>query len=172
MELAAVLLVLGLVVWLAAPRIAALTGRSRDAAFREIAAASETAFDTALFEKREVRLVLDPAGGTFRFLVPAREGTPPEPRSIGAGLRIAGIRIEGEDRPPDTVTVIPYLPGGRVPETRIYIREEIPGGRTAEWTLRINPVDGSVDVIEGIEAGTRPLLSSSSRRFGWTSTSS
>lgn len=151
-EFAVVLLVIGLVVWLVAPRIAAVAGRSRDGVFREIAAGSEEAYDVSLFEKREVRLVIEPADGTFRFYIPGGPGEAERsaPREIGKELSITGIRVEGEDRPPDITTEIRYLPGGRVPEVRIFFRERSPGsGRTGEWTLRINSVDGSVDVFEG-----------------------
>ena len=66
-ELSIVLFVLGLLLWLVVPRISSVAGPSRDTVFREIAAGSEAAFDTALFEKREVRLVIDPSAGTYRF---------------------------------------------------------------------------------------------------------
>jgi hypothetical protein len=46
-------------------------------------------------------------------------------------------------------TEIRYRPGGRVPSTRIFFRETRRGGGGPEWTLTINPFDGSVDVQEG-----------------------
>ena len=150
-EFAVVLFVLGLVLWLAVPRLALRAGRDRNAVFREIAAGSEAAFDTALFEKREIRLVIDPAAGTFRFrpgtVAEGAEGPPP--REFGEGLTVAGITVEGEDRPPDIATEIRYQPGGRVPAVLIFLREEAGGESFREWTLRINPFDGSVDVVEG-----------------------
>ncbi len=148
-ELAVVLLVLGLIVWIAAPRFASIGGRTRDAVFRDIAAGSEAAFDVALFEKREVRLVIDPRAGTYAFQAAGREAEAPPPREIGEGLAIAGIQVDGEERPPDMTTEIRYRPGGRVPTTRIFFREKEREGEGAIWTLRINPFDGSVDVIEG-----------------------
>ncbi len=150
-ELAAVLLVLGLIVWIVAPRLATIGGRDRAAVFREFAAGSEEAFDLALFEKREVRLVIDPNAGTFVFLAAGREGEASQPRPIGDGLTIVGVQVDGEDRPPDIATEIRYRPGGRVPTARIYFRENVKGGEGPKWTLRINPYDGSVDVIEGLE---------------------
>lgn len=148
-ELAVVLFVLGLVLWLAAPRFSALTGKSRGDRFREFAAGSEEAFDLSLFGKQEVRLVLDPAAGTWRFRVPDAPGSPPPPSPFGEGVAVSGIRIEGEDRPPDLVTEILYRPGGRVPETRIFLSERGVGEKTAEWTLRIRPADGSVEILDG-----------------------
>ncbi len=150
-ELAAVLLVLGLIVWLVAPRLATIGGRDRDSVFRDLAAGSETAFDLALFEKREVRLVIDPRVGTYVFLVAGAPEDASQPRQIGEGLTITGVQVDGEDRPADIATEIYYRPGGRVPTARIYFRENVRGGEGAKWTLRINAFDGSVDVIEGYQ---------------------
>lgn len=152
-ELSVVLFVLGLLLWLVVPRLSSIVGPDRNTVFREIAAGSEAAFDTALFEKREVRLVIDPAAGTFGFQVPGEDGAKGQPRELSEGLAITGIQVEGEDRPPDIITEIRYLPGGKVTAFRIFFRE--PGGGTdsPEWTLRVNPVDGSVDVLEGTVSG-------------------
>ena len=148
-ELSVVLFVLGLMLWLVVPRFGAVMGPDRNTVFRNIAAGSEEAFDTALFEKREVRFLIDPAAGTYRFQVTDESGAPPPPRSMPEGLSITGVRVEGEDRPPDIVTEILYLPGGKVPAFRIFFRESGEGGTPPEWTLRVNPYDGSVDVLEG-----------------------
>ncbi|MGE5663874.1 MAG: prepilin-type N-terminal cleavage/methylation domain-containing protein [Deltaproteobacteria bacterium] len=148
-ELAVVLLVLGLIVWIAAPRLSSIGGRDRDAVFRDFAAGSEAAFDLALFEKREVRLVIDPGAGTYAFVAVGREAEGSQAREIGERLAISGIQVDGEERPPDITTEIRYRPGGRVPATRIFFRETGRGGEGAEWTLTINPFDGSVDVREG-----------------------
>ncbi|MGE5188514.1 MAG: prepilin-type N-terminal cleavage/methylation domain-containing protein, partial [Gemmatimonadota bacterium] len=148
-ELAVVLLVLGLIVWIAAPRLATIGGRSRDAVFRDFAGGSEAAFDLALFEKRDVRLVIDPVAGTYAFLAAGREADASQTRTVGNGLAISGVQVDGEERPPDMATEIRYRPGGRVPLTRIFFRETGGNGKGAEWTLTINPFDGSVDVQEG-----------------------
>lgn len=148
-ELSVVLFVLGLVLWLALPRLASIGEPDRNAVFRAIAAGSEAAFDAALFEKREVRLVVDPVGGAWRFQGAGERSDTTARGGLAAGLAITGIRVEGEDRPPDLVTEIRYLPGGRVPESRIFFREGRTGEKEGEWTLRINPFDGSVDVLEG-----------------------
>ena len=148
-ELSVVLFVLGLMLWLVIPRLATVMGPDRNTVFREIAAGSEEAFDMALFEKQEVRFVIDPSAGTFRFQVAGESGPPQPPLSLAEGLTITGIRVEGEDRPPDIVTEILYLPGGKVPAFRIFFRESGEGGENPEWTLRVNPYDGSVDVLEG-----------------------
>ncbi len=151
-EFSIVLFVLGLVAWLVIPRIATVAEPDRNTVFREIAAGSEQAYDTALFEKREVRLVLDPSGGTYRF----RDAAKPKgigPRSLPENLSITGVRIEREDRPPDIVTEIRYLPGGRVPAFRIFFRENVEDGKPPEWTLRANPYDGSMEVLEGTVTG-------------------
>ena len=148
-ELSVVLFVLGLMLWLVIPRLATVMGPDRNTVFREIAAGSEEAFDMALFEKQEVRFVIDPSAGTFRFQVTGESGPRQRPRSLAEGLTITGIRVDGEDRPPDIVTEILYLPGGKVPAFRIFFRESGGGGAPPEWTLRVNPYDGSVDVLEG-----------------------
>ena len=148
-ELAVVLLVLGLTVWLVAPRLASIGGRDRDAVFRDFAAGSEGAFDLALFEKREVRLVIDPRAGTYVFMAAGAAEEANRPREIGDGLAITGVQVDGEERPPDMATEIRYRAGGRVPTARIFFRERRGGGEGPEWTLKINPFDGSVDVIEG-----------------------
>ncbi len=148
-ELSVVLFVLGLMLWLVVPRLATVMGPDRNTVFREIAAGSEEAFDTALFEKKEVRFIIDPSAGTFQFQVTGESGPPQPPRSLAVGLTITGIRVDGEDRPPDVVTEILYLPGGKVPAFRIFFRESAEGGAPPEWTLRVNPYDGSVDVLEG-----------------------
>ena len=148
-ELSVVLFVLGLMLWLVIPRLATVMGPDRNTVFREIAAGSEEAFDMALFEKQEVRFVIDPSAGTFRFQVAGESGPRQRPRSLAEGLTITGIRVDGEDRPPDIVTEILYLPGGKVPAFRIFFRDSGEGGAHPEWTLRVNPYDGSVDVLEG-----------------------
>ncbi len=150
-ELAAVLLVLGLIVWIVVPRIATIGGRDRDTVFREFAAGSEAAFDLALFEKREVRLVVDPRVGTYVFVAAGAAEETSQPRPIGDGLKITGVQVDGEDRPADIATEIVYRPGGRVPGARIYFQEVARSGEGAKWTLRINPFDGSVEVIEGYQ---------------------
>ncbi len=95
------------------------------------------------------RAVLDPASGTYRFGTPDGKKFPPAPKPLGSRLAITGIRIDNMDRPLDIVTEIVYLPGGKVPAARIFFRDTVPGGSATDWTLRINPFDGSVDVLEG-----------------------
>ncbi len=135
--------------WIVVPRVVSIGGRDRDAVFRDIAAGSEAAFDLALFEKREVRLVVDPRAGTYLFLAAGAAEDASRPRQVGDGLKITGVQVEGEERPPDVATEIVYRPGGRVPTARIYLQEVTQGAEGAKWTLRINPFDGSVDVVEG-----------------------
>ncbi|MDP2658033.1 MAG: prepilin-type N-terminal cleavage/methylation domain-containing protein, partial [Candidatus Deferrimicrobium sp.] len=62
-ELAVVLFVLGLVLWVALPRLSRVGEPDRDTVFRALSAASEAAYDLSLFEKRETRLVLHPSDG-------------------------------------------------------------------------------------------------------------
>lgn len=147
-ELSVVLFVLGLVLWLAVPRLANVGEPGRNEVFRELAANSEEAFDLALFEKRETRLILDPAARTYRFQVSGGKKTSP-PKPLGSRLAITGIRIENEDRPLDLVTEIRYLPGGKVPAARIFFRDGGTERDSTDWTLKINPFDGSVDVLSG-----------------------
>ena len=151
-ELSVVLFLLGLFLWLAAPRLSALGGPSRETVFREIAAGSEEAFDIALFEKKEVRLVIDPSAGTYLFRAEAESADPAPGRPFGETLSVTGIRVGGEDRPPDIVTEIRYLPGGKVPESRIFFRDRGAVGEPTLWTLHLSPVDGTVEVLEGTVA--------------------
>ncbi|NNG45842.1 MAG: prepilin-type N-terminal cleavage/methylation domain-containing protein, partial [Deltaproteobacteria bacterium] len=110
-EFSVVLFVLGLMLWIVVPRVSSVVGITRNTVFRQIAAGSETAFDTALFEKREIRLVIDPSAGTYRFQgEEKRNAPPPAPGDLSENLSIIGVRVEGEDRPPDVVTEIRYLP--------------------------------------------------------------
>ncbi|MCL5966270.1 MAG: type II secretion system GspH family protein [Deltaproteobacteria bacterium] len=148
-ELAVVLFILGLMLWLVAPRLSAFVEPDRNAVFRELSAGSEAAFELALFEKKEVRLALDPVAGTYRFRVPGDTREPPPPRPLGKALRIAGIRVNGEDRPLDIPTEITYSPGGGLPDARIFIRDTGTEGKPTDWTLRISPVSGTIDVLEG-----------------------
>jgi prepilin-type N-terminal cleavage/methylation domain-containing protein len=147
-ELAVVLFVLGLVLWVALPRLAHVGEPDRDTVFRALSAASEAAYDLALFEKRESRLVLRPADGTYEFLHPDRPAEESRAREFGSRLSVTGIRIEGEDRPLDIPTEIRYLPGGRVATARIFLRDD-GGGAPSQWTLRVSPFDGSMKVLEG-----------------------
>src|SRR3990172_1982768 len=81
-ELAVVLFVLGLVLWVALPRLSRIGEPGRDAVFRALSGASEAAYDLSLFEKRETRLVLHPSDGTYEFLHPDRptaQRPPPPP---------------------------------------------------------------------------------------------
>jgi prepilin-type N-terminal cleavage/methylation domain-containing protein len=148
-EFSVVLFVLGLMLWLIAPRLSSVVGPTRNTVFREIAAGSETAFDTALFEKKEVLLIIDPSARTYRFQGAGEGSAKQEPRELAEDLAITGVRVEGEDRPLDQVTEIRYLPGGKVPAFRIFFRESNDEGNPPEWTLRASPYDGSVDILEG-----------------------
>jgi prepilin-type N-terminal cleavage/methylation domain-containing protein len=148
-ELAVVLFVLGLVLWIALPRLSHVGEPDRDTVFRALSAGSESAFDLSLFEKRETRLVLQPSAGTYEFLRPDRPEDEKRPREFGSRLTVTGIRIEGEDRDLDLPTEIRYLPGGRVTSARIFIRDTGGGGPPSEWTLRLNPFDGSIKILEG-----------------------
>ena len=147
-ELSVVLFVLGLILWLAAPRLSSVGEPGRSGVFRNLSTGSEEAFDLALFGKVESRLVIDPAAGTYQFRI-AGGKTDVEPKPLGSRLAITGIRVEGDDRPLDIVTEIRYLPGGRVPAARIFFRDTGTEGAPTDWTLKINPVDGSVDVLAG-----------------------
>ncbi|GAB4240184.1 MAG: hypothetical protein OHK0028_18250 [Deltaproteobacteria bacterium] len=152
-ELAVVLFVLGLVLWVAVPRLSRVGEPGRDTVFRDLSAGSEAAFDLALFEKRETRLVLRPSDGTYEFRLPDRPPESTRPRSFGPRLSITGIRIEGEDRPLDLPTEIFYRPGGRVPSARIFLTDSGGGGAPSLWTLRLDPFDGSVEILEGTVRG-------------------
>jgi prepilin-type N-terminal cleavage/methylation domain-containing protein len=147
-ELAVVLFVLGLVLWVAAPRLSLLGEPGRDAVFRDLSSGSEAAYDLALFGKRETRLVIDPSAGTYVFRAAEQSADAPAPRRFGANLSITGIRIRGEDRPLDLPTEIPFAPGGVVPAARIFFRDS-GEGPVGQWTLRLSPFDGSMKILEG-----------------------
>ena len=147
-ELAVVLFVLGLVLWVALPRLSRVGEPGRDAVFRTLSGASEAAYDLSLFEKRETRLVLHPADGTYEFVHPDRPAEERRAQEFGSRLSVTGIRIEGEDRPLDLPTEIRYLPGGRVTSARIFFRDE-GGGSPSQWTLRLSTFDGSMKILEG-----------------------
>jgi general secretion pathway protein H len=148
-ELAVVLFVLGLVMWVALPRLSNVGEPGRDTVFRNLSAGSESAYDLSLFEKREMRLVLHPSEGTYEFVLPDRPDEEKHPLEFGSRLSVTGIRVEGEDRPLDIPTEIRYLPGGRVASARIFFRDSGGGNTPTEWTLRLNPFDGSMTVLEG-----------------------
>lgn len=94
-ELAVVLFVLGLVLWVALPRLSHIGEPDRDTVFRTLSAGSESAYDLSLFEKRETRLVLQPSAGTYEFRRPDRPDDEKRPREFGSRLTVTGIRIEG-----------------------------------------------------------------------------
>ena len=148
-ELAVVLFVLGLVLWVALPRLSRIGEPGRDAVFRALSGASEAAYDLSLFEKRETRLVLHPADGTYEFVQPDRPAGERRTQEFGSRLSVTGIRIEGEDRPLDLPTEIRYLPGGRVAAARIFLRDDGGGNTPSQWTLRLSPFDGSIRILEG-----------------------
>ena len=149
-ELAVVLFVLGLVLWVALPRLSRVGEPDRDAVFRALSAGSEAAYDLSLFEKRETRLVLHPSDGTYEFVNPDNTAVEKRTMEFGSRLSVTGIRIEGQDRPLDLPTEIRYLPGGRVTPARIFFRDDGGGGNaSSEWTLRLSPFDGSMKVLEG-----------------------
>jgi prepilin-type N-terminal cleavage/methylation domain-containing protein len=148
-ELAVVLFVLGLVLWVALPRLSRVGEPGRDAVFRALSAGSEAAYDLSLFEKRETRLVLHPSDGTYQFLHPDRPTEEKRTLEFGSRLSVTGIRIEGEDRPLDLPTEIRYLPGGRVTSARIFFRDDGSGTTPSQWTLRLSTFDGSMKILEG-----------------------
>ncbi|MFA5807830.1 MAG: prepilin-type N-terminal cleavage/methylation domain-containing protein, partial [bacterium] len=148
-ELAVVLFVLGLVLWVALPRLSHVGEPDRDTVFRALSGASEAAYDLSLFEKRETRLVLHPSAGTYEFRRPDRPNEENRAREFGSRLSVTGIRIEGEDRPLDLPTEIRYLPGGRVTSARIFFRDDGGGNAPSQWTLRLSTFDGSMKILEG-----------------------
>ena len=148
-ELAVVLFVLGLVLWVALPRLSHVGEPDRDTVFRALSAGSEAAYDLSLFEKRETRLVLHPTDGTYEFVRPDLPAEEKRPLQFGSRLSVTGILIEGVDRPLDIPTEIRYLPGGRVAAARIFLRDEGGGTLPSLWTLRLSPFDGSIRVLEG-----------------------
>jgi prepilin-type N-terminal cleavage/methylation domain-containing protein len=148
-ELAVVLFVLGLVLWVALPRLAHVGEPDRATVFRTLSAGSEAAYDLSLFEKRETRLVLRPSDGTYEFVRPDRPEEERRPLEFGSRLTVTGILVEGGDRPLDLPTEIRYLPGGRVASARIFLRDDGGGETPSEWTLRLSPFDGSMKVLEG-----------------------
>jgi len=148
-ELAVVLFVLGLVLWVALPRLSHVGEPDRDTVFRALSAGSEAAYDLSLFEKRETRLVLHPADGTYEFVRPDLPAEEKRPLQFGSRLSVTGILIEGVDRPLDIPTEIRYLPGGRVAAARIFLRDEGGGTLPSLWTLRLSPFDGSIRILEG-----------------------
>ena len=148
-ELAVVLFVLGLVLWVALPRLSHVGEPDRDTVFRALSAGSEAAYDLSLFEKRETRLVLHPTDGTYEFVRPDLPAEEKHPLQFGSRLSVTGILIEGVDRPLDIPTEIRYLPGGRVAAARIFLRDEGGGISPSLWTLRLSPFDGSIRILEG-----------------------
>jgi prepilin-type N-terminal cleavage/methylation domain-containing protein len=148
-ELAVVLFVLGLVLWVALPRLSRVGEPDRDTVFRVLSADSEAAFDLSLFEKRETRLVLRPDAGTYEFQHPDRPAEEKRTVEFGSRLSVTGIVVEGVDRPLDIPTEIRYLPGGRVTSARIFFRDDGGGNLPSQWTLRLNPFDGSMKILEG-----------------------
>ena len=148
-ELAVVLFVLGLVLWVALPRLAHVGEPDRDTVFRALSAGSEAAYDLSLFEKLETRLVLHPADGMYEFVRPDLPAEEKRPLQFGSRLSVTGILIEGVDRPLDIPTEIRYLPGGRVAAARIFLRDEGGGISPSLWTLRLSPFDGSIRILEG-----------------------
>jgi prepilin-type N-terminal cleavage/methylation domain-containing protein len=148
-ELAVVLFVLGLVLWVALPRLARVGEPDRDTVFRLLSAGSEAAYDLSLYEKRETRLILYPGDGTYEFVHPDRPDEVRRAREFGARLSVTGILIEGVDRPLDIPTEIRYLPGGRVAAARIFLHDDGGGNTPSDWTLRLSPFDGSIRILEG-----------------------
>ena len=148
-ELAVVLFVLGLVLWVALPRLARVGVPDRETVFRLLSAGSEAAYDLSLYEKRETRLVLYPADGTYEFVHPDRPDEVRRAMEFGPRLSVTGILIEGVDRPLDIPTEIRYLPGGRVAAARIFLRDDGGGNTPSDWTLRLSPFDGSIRILEG-----------------------
>src|SRR5512141_3263681 len=89
-ELAVVLFVLGLVLWVALPRLSRIGEPDRDTVFRLLSAGSEAAYDLALFEKRETRLVLHPDAGTYEFVRPDRPAEEKRAMEFGSRLSVTG----------------------------------------------------------------------------------
>lgn len=148
-ELAVVLFVLGLVLWVALPRLSRLGEPDRDTVFRTLSGASEAAYDLSLFEKRESRLVLHPSAGTYEFVRPDHPAEEKHPLPFGSRLSVTGILVEGVDRPLDIPTEIRFLPGGRVTSARIFFRDDGGGNTPSQWTLRLSTFDGSMKILEG-----------------------
>jgi general secretion pathway protein H len=152
-ELSIVLFILGLILWTVTPRLARLGSTGRDAAIRSFSADSETAYDASLFEKKEWRLLIDPRNGNYRFFSPGSGREPSDARDFGTGVSVTGITVEGEDRSLEGVTEIRYLPGGRMADTLIRLKDASNENAPSDWTLHLDPTSGSVDVLEGSFSG-------------------
>ena len=148
-ELSIVLFVLGLILWIVAPRLAGIGETGRDAAFRSFSANSEAAFDGALFEKKEWRLLIDPRSANYRFMSPGGMNDSSHSLDFGTGVSVTGITVEGDARAMDAVTEIRYMPGGRMPDTMIHLKDGSREGEPTDWTLHVDPTNGSVEVLEG-----------------------
>jgi len=147
-ELAAVLFVLGLILWIAVRAWRSWGnpgGTPYSVNWRRHPRRRTTPPSS---KKRETRLILRPDAGTFEFRRADRADDPSRPRELGPRLSITGIRVEGEDRLLDIRPRSGTGPAGSSPSSHLPERRGR-GGPSFLWTLRLEPYDGSLKILEG-----------------------
>ncbi len=158
-ELTVVVVLLGVLVTMAAPRLSGAAGRSRlREAARRVHVTAQAARDHAVTHRRICRVALDRTDGRFALLAQADPAGEPDRftpvggamgrgEALGAGLAFDAIRV---DPLPDrtgagrTADCIDFDPLGRADAAIVGITD----GRAA-YTLRVAPTTGRVELAEG-----------------------
>jgi general secretion pathway protein H len=150
-ELALVVVLLGLLAGLALPMLNGLGSNALEISARRLAGTVKYLYNEAVMTGLEHRLIFDLKDHGYQSarLNPAGElevlqGTG-KPRSLGAGVRFSDIYQprRGEQTSGNVVTAL--LPGGWLEETIIHLQDE----NDRQLTLRLVPLTGLTEIYPG-----------------------
>jgi type II secretion system protein H len=147
-ELSLVLLVIGLILVFALPRLGDLGDTRLKEAARHLAGTLQSVFDSAVFQKKTFGVVYDLSSQTYQVmdLSQADGMTPVSLRStaLPGQVRFKDISTEAEERVTEGKTTTLFSPEGRAERTTIHLTD----GRK-DYTLVMMPFSGKVRILEG-----------------------
>jgi len=149
-ELAVVVLLIGLFSALVIPRLPSLAAGDGARATRRIAGTVKFLFNEAALSGREHRLIFDLDHGRLlaRQLTPGGElvevrGLPAE-SSLPSGVKLLDVAVSGREKVASGSALTPILPAGWLPETVIHLSSN---GETT--TVRLLAYTGTAEVYDG-----------------------
>lgn len=149
-ELAVVLVILGIVVTLVLPRLATIgQGALKENAGR-LAISIKSLYNEAALSGQTHLLVLQLGQGSYEVhrMVPKgevlEEVAVGEPRELAGDVRFRNVWVRGQGVTSSGEVKLPALPVGWIAESAIYLQDD-DGGVV---TLHINPLDGLAEVYE------------------------
>lgn len=149
-ELAVVLLIIGIVAVVAFPRVSNLAESDLKRAARHLSSTIQFANDRATVTRSHIRLNFDLEKQTYWFSTPEdpdEEGKKAEEESrqwrLSESLRFEDIVVPFRGKVSDGTAVTQFYPSGRIDRTILHLEDEV---RREKMTIIINPVTGRVRI--------------------------